>query len=204
MTKIKRTINFATLSVLLFSGHTFAIDRSYIDQITCKNWRTQLNEPMAFPSFVATLGFQKEFIQIKTSEEDQGDYYSDIFKPRLPHKIFNSQILAVTTDAGYGGEWASAGFSVNLKGKLDDVLAQAQEHLKVLQWQTTLNKYSDDNGIPVKTQVYYAIQPYHTVRQARYVSISQNLETKAIQFECRAAQGDIPMFIRNMSGNWDY
>ena len=159
---------------------------------------------MAFPSFVSMAAFKKEFKQTKTSDEDEGDYYSDIFKPRQLQKMYGSQILSVTSDAGYGGEWNSSGFYVELKGDFQRTLQQAKAHLKVNQWLTTIEHHTDEYGNPISQQkVYYAIEPYLKAQQARYVRISQNSKTKLIEFGCRAIEGDIPLFKRNMAGNWN-
>ena len=198
MIKHKISISFFSFCSLLYTQHALAIDPDYINQITCKNWRVQLKDPMAFPSFVNTAPFKKEFKQTKNSDEDEGDYYSEIFKPRLPHKIFNSQILSVTSDAGYGGEWVSAGFSVELKGNFQQTLNQAKTHLNVSQWQTTTEQYEDEHGRRITQKVYYAIQPYIKAQQARYVRLSQDSKTNVIEFGCRAIEGDIPMFINDM------
>ena len=198
----KISISFLSLCSVLFTQDALAIDAEYIDQITCKNWRVQLKEPMDFPSFVSTSPFKKEFKQTKNSDEDEGDYYTDIFKPRLPHKIFNSQILSVTSDGGYGGEWNSTGFSVELKGNFQQTLQLAKTHLKVNQWQTATEYHTDAYGRPLSQQkVYYAIQPYIKAQQARYVRLSQNSKTNIIEFGCRAIEGDIPMFINDMRNN---
>ena len=66
------------------------------------------------------------------------------------------------------------------------------------------NSKQDENGRNIKHKVYYAIQPYLKAKQARYVKIHQDTQNNMITFGCRAIEGDIPMFIRNMSGNWDY
>ena len=198
-TKIKTLIPFA---LLLSQSHLVnAISPEYIDQITCKNWRTELKQPMSFPSFVATSAFKKEFKQTKNSDEDQGDYYSDVFKPKSPQRIFNGQILSVTSDSGYGGEWNSAGFIVDLKGNYNTILKEAQQHLKVTQWQTAIQDYSDETESR-KIKTYYALVPHQKSRQARYISFQQDPKTQLIHFNCRATEGDIPLFIRNMRGDW--
>lgn len=197
----KTNLIFWTLCVFLQIGQTHAISPDYMNQMSCKNWRTQLHQPMAFPSFVNTTAFKKEFIQTKSSDEDEGDYYTDIFKPRTPQQLFNSQILAVTSDAGYGGEWTSAGFTVHLKGHFPNVLQHAQTHLKINQWQTKVEKYEDENGRMITQKTYFAIQPYFAANQARYVRLYLDNTTDSISFSCRAIEGDIFMFIDNMMQN---
>jgi hypothetical protein len=176
---------------------SFAINESYQDQISCKNWRVQLKEPMQFPPFVKTAAFKQEFQHTKSSDEDEGDYYVDIYKPRKPQQLYMANIRSVTTDAGYGGMWTSAGFEVELNGQLQNILKQAQQHLNVQQWSQinrTVQQYNDQGEVvkSAKTTEYYAMQFYP--HQARTVIISQDPFSKNIHINCRAIEGDIKQY----------
>lgn len=185
------------LIALVLPATSFAIDPSYQDQISCKNWRLQLNEVMQFPSFVKTTAFKKEFKQTKSSDEDEGDYYVDIYQPRQPQQLYTATIRSVTTDAGYGGEWTSAGFNVELNGQLPLILKQAQQHLNIKQWSQisrTHERYNDEGEMikSAKTTEYYAMQFYPN--QARVILISKDPFDQMININCRAIEGDIKQY----------
>lgn len=185
---------------LVLPTQSFAIDASYQDQISCKNWRVQLNQPMQFPSFVKTTAFKQEFKQTKSSDEDEGDYYVDIYKPRQPQQLYAATIHSVTSDAGYGGLWTSAGFDVELQGQLQPILKQAQQHLNIKKWSQinrTIEQYNDDGEVSksAKTIEYYAMQLYP--HQARTIIISKDPFNNRVNISCRAIEGDIKTYLND-------
>lgn len=187
----------AGLISLVLPTSSFAIDASYQDQISCKNWRVQLNQPMQFPFFVKTPAFKQEFKQTKSSDEDEGDYYVDIYKPRQPQQLYQATIRSLTTDAGYGGEWTSAGFNVELNGQLQPILKQAQQHLNIQQWSQinrTIEQYNDQGDLikSGKTTEYYAMQFYKN--QARTITISKDPFSNMVNVNCRAIEGNIQLY----------
>ena len=195
---MKKILTMSLLSSLLASPSVFAIHPSYQDQISCKNWRLKLNEPMQFPQFTNTAAFKQEFKQTKSSDDDEGDYMIDIFKPRQSQQLYSAQIRNVTSDAGYGGDWTSAGFTVEMNGQLSSILNQAQSNLKLNQWSQITRKIEqyNDAGTLIKsgkTTEYYTMQLYP--RQARLVRISKDPFSGMVNFGCRAIEGDIKQFL---------